>query len=186
MLATRIAGRVLSRMASFAVKGALVMAIAGAFEGCVFGIALNFMRYFPQLRNASGSQTGAMIMMPSGFFTGFFVFAFAGALTSRRNEVHVVFAKVYRSAIVGSFFGALICALCFASLFALLTWVTNGNFLPVPTRTFYLPVEYIQVSTFVGYLIGVGVGFFLGTLCGVLYATSRITKSESSTRTETY
>ena len=183
MLAARIVGRVLSRAASFGFKGALVMMIAGAIEGMILGNVLNLMPR-PQT-NTSGFEGGGLVMIVMGFATGLIVFAVVGAWTSRHDSTHNLFTKTYRSAIAGSFAGAIIGAICFASLFALLTWWTNGNFLPVPSRAPLLAAGSIQASAFIGYLLGVAVGFFAGTALGAWRGATNAIKQESSTRMET-
>ncbi len=184
MLAVRIAGRVLSRTASFGFKGALAMAVAGVFEGFILGAPLDLMPH-PQEQGANGSQSGALVMMLFGLLFELLVFAFVGAWTSRRDDARVVFAKSYRSAITGSFVGAIIGAVCFASLFAMLTWLTNGNFLPVPARSLWLALGSIKASAAIGYFMGIIVGFFAGTALGAWRGATTAIKRESSTRTET-
>ena len=180
MLAARIAKRVLSRMISFGFKGALVMAIAGTFEGLVFGIALNFV---PRPQSAiNGSQDGALLMAILGFVIGLLVFSFAGGLTSRRNDARQLFAQVARSAVIGSFVGAISGAICFASLFAMLTWWTQGKFLPVDVRAPMMAMGSILASAFMGYLLGVALGFFVGTAFGAWRGAVKSAQQESSTR----
>ncbi len=184
MLAARIAGRVLSRTISFGFKGALVMAIAGVFEGFVFGIAFDFVPR-PHPEEMDGSQMGALLMLFLGFVTSLLVFSIAGVLTSRRNDVRSHFTKMCRSAVVGSCVGILVGTVCFTSLFAMLTWLTAGSFLPVPARSLWLSAGNIQASAFMGYLIGVPLGFILGTSLGAWRGAVNSIKHESSTRMET-
>lgn len=185
MLAARIAGRVLSRTVIFGFKGALVMMIAGVIEGAIFGIAFNFM---PRLhsKDVSGSFNCAAMMLPLGFLTGLLVFAVAGALMGRRSNTYNLFTKIYQNAILGSFVGATIGAICLASLFAMLTWFTHKNFLLVPS-IYIAPLSTgnLQASAFGGYLSGVVTGFFMGTAIGAWRGATNAIKRESSTRMET-
>lgn len=178
MLAARIVSRVLSRMASFGFKGALVMTLAGVVEICLL------QGPWEWLPTSVAPDANAFVVPLLSFFafTGFVVFATVGALTSRSNDVYALFTKMYRIAIIGSFVGAIIGAICFSSLFAMLTWITNGKFDFLPAHSPMLALEMLQANAAVGYCLGVFLGFLVGTSLGAWRGAATFQKNESSTR----